>query len=115
MVIIHLVYMYFVIFIQNPSICDTYTQHSTKVNVAQYAPSGYYIASGGENKTMILIKMNECYCFVKDDSGKLRIWDTVNADHLLKYEYQPFAGPIKDIDWSPDSKRIAIGGQGRSR
>ena len=32
---------------QNPGISDIYTQHSVEATVAQYAPSGYYIASGG--------------------------------------------------------------------
>ena len=50
-----------------------------------------------------------------DISGKIRIWDTVNKEHILKYEYQPFAGPVKDLCWSPDSKRIAVGGQGREK
>ncbi len=32
---------------QNPGVSDVYTQHSTDATVARYAPSGYYIASGG--------------------------------------------------------------------
>ena len=47
--------------------------------------------------------------------GKLRIWDTVNKTHLLKYEYQPLAGAIKDIAWTEDSKRLAVCGEGRER
>jgi WD40 repeat protein len=53
-----------------------YTEHSCAVNVAKYSPSGFYIASG-------------------DSSGKIRIWDTVNKEHLLKNEFQPIGGPIK--------------------
>lgn len=64
--------------------------------VAKYAPSGFYIASG-------------------DVSGKLRIWDTTQREHLLKYEYQPFAGKIKDVAWTEDSKRIAVVGEGREK
>lgn len=33
---------------QNPGISDIYTQHSTQAIVARYAPSGFYIASGGQ-------------------------------------------------------------------
>uniref|UniRef100_A0A8C5LRC3 WD repeat domain 1 n=1 Tax=Leptobrachium leishanense TaxID=445787 RepID=A0A8C5LRC3_9ANUR len=80
--------------IENPSIADIYTEHAHQVTVAKYAPSGFYIASG-------------------DVSGKLRIWDTTQKEHLLKYEYQPFAGKIKDIAWTEDSKRIAVVGEGR--
>ncbi|KAF3825337.1 hypothetical protein GH733_005971 [Mirounga leonina] len=54
--------------------------------------------------------------FVSTDvSGKLRIWDTTQKEHLLKYEYQPFAGKIKDIAWTEDSKRIAVVGEGREK
>lgn len=50
-----------------------------------------------------------------DASGKVRIWDTTQKEHILKYEYQPISGVIKDIVWSPDSKRIAVCGEGREK
>ncbi|XP_048389488.2 WD repeat-containing protein 1 [Stegostoma tigrinum] len=80
--------------IDNPEIADVYTEHAHQVQVAQYAPSGFYIASG-------------------DTSGKIRIWDTTQKEHLLKYEYQPFAGAIKDICWSGDSQKVATVGKGK--
>uniref|UniRef100_F7CZ45 WD repeat domain 1 n=1 Tax=Callithrix jacchus TaxID=9483 RepID=F7CZ45_CALJA len=82
--------------IDNPALADIYTEHAHQVVVARYSPSGFYIASG-------------------DVSGKLRIWDTTQKEHLLKYEYQPFAGKIKDIAWTEDSKRIAVVGEGREK
>lgn len=82
--------------IENPAIADVYTEHSCPVNVAKYSPSGFYIASG-------------------DQSGKIRIWDTVNKEHILKNEFQPIGGPIKDISWSQDNQRIVIVGEGRER
>jgi len=82
--------------IENPEYADIYTEHSCVVNVAKYSPSGFYIASG-------------------DISGKIRIWDTVNKEHILKNEFQPICGPIKDIAWSPDSQRIVVVGEGRER
>ncbi|XP_059472949.1 actin-interacting protein 1 isoform X1 [Neocloeon triangulifer] len=82
--------------IDNPAISDIYTEHSCAVNVAKYSPSGFYIASG-------------------DQSGKIRIWDTVNKEHLLKNEFQPIGGPIKDIAWSPDNQRMVVVGEGRER
>ncbi|KAM3877916.1 WD repeat-containing protein 1 [Diretmus argenteus] len=82
--------------IDNPAIADIYTEHPHQVNVAKYSPSGFYIASG-------------------DVSGKIRIWDTTQKEHLLKYEYQPFGGQIKDIAWTEDSKRIAAVGEGREK
>ena len=50
-----------------------------------------------------------------DQTGKIRIWDTVNKEHILKAEYQPISGAIKDIAWDPDSKRIIVGGEGRDK
>ena len=60
----------------SPQYADVYTQHACDVGVAKYSPSGFYIASA-------------------DKSGKVRIWDTVNAEHILKNEFQPISGPIK--------------------
>ncbi|XP_057373517.1 LOW QUALITY PROTEIN: actin-interacting protein 1-like [Daphnia carinata] len=80
--------------IENPEIAETYTEHSCQVNVAKYSPSGFYIASA-------------------DQSGKVRIWDTVNKEHICKIELQPFAGPIKDLAWSPDNQRMVVVGEGR--
>jgi len=80
--------------IDDPTNVDVYTQHAKETTAAVYSPSGYYICSG-------------------DVSGKIRIWDTVNAEHLLKYEYTVLGGPIKDIAWSEDSKRIAVCGEGK--
>ncbi|XP_051175516.1 actin-interacting protein 1 [Leptopilina boulardi] len=82
--------------IDNPAVADIYTEHSCPVNVAKYSPSGFYIASG-------------------DQSGKIRIWDTVNKEHILKNEFQPISGPIKDIAWSQDSQRLIVVGEGRER
>lgn len=81
---------------KNSSDNDIYTEHSCKVNCAKYSPSGFYIASG-------------------DVSGKVRIWDTTQKEHILKNEYQPFAGPIYDLAWTVDNQRIAVGGQGREK
>ncbi|CAG0893048.1 unnamed protein product [Darwinula stevensoni] len=82
--------------IAHPELSDIYTEHSAATVVAKYSPSRFYIASG-------------------DVTGKVRIWDTVNKEHILKAEYQPFAGTIKDIAWSPDSQRLVAVGEGRER
>lgn len=39
----------------------------------------------------------------------------MNKEHILKNEFQPIAGPIKDIAWSADSQRIVVVGEGRER
>nr|CAH8847819.1 unnamed protein product [Trichobilharzia regenti] len=82
--------------IENPAENDMYTQHSAAVNVAKYSPSGFYIASA-------------------DNNGKVRIWDTVNQEHVLKHEYQPFSGQINDLAWTSDNARILVGGKGASK
>lgn len=76
--------------------CDQYTEHPQNVTCAKYSPSGFYIASA-------------------DQSGKVRIWDTVNKEHILKNEFQPISGNIKDLQWSSDNQRIIIGGEGREK
>lgn len=65
--------------------------------------------------TQIAVFLTICYPLSADVSGKIRIWDTTQKEHLLKYEYQPLSGAIKDIAWSPDSKRIAVAGEGREK
>ncbi|XP_076372286.1 actin-interacting protein 1 flr [Tachypleus tridentatus] len=82
--------------IENPAIADIYTEHSTQTTVAKYSPSGFYIASA-------------------DISGKLRIWDTTQKEHILKNEFQPFVGEVKDLAWSPDNQRIIVVGEGKER
>lgn len=82
--------------VQNPSIADVYTQHSVATTVAKYSPSGFYIASA-------------------DVAGKVRIWDTTQKEHILKNEFQPFSGPIKDLAWSSDNQRIVVVGEGREK
>lgn len=82
--------------IENPSLCDIYTEHATLTTVAKYSPSGFYIASA-------------------DQHGKVRIWDTTQKEHILKNEFQPFAGIVKDLAWSADNQRIVAVGEGRER
>ena len=82
--------------INDPTISDIYTEHSVQTTVAKYSPSGFYIASA-------------------DQSGKVRIWDTTQKEHILKNEFQPFVGTIKDLAWSADNQRICVVGEGRER
>ena len=34
---------------------------------------------------------------------------------MNKKEFRPLAGAIKDISWTGDNQRIAVGGEGRER
>jgi len=82
--------------LKNPLECEQYNEHQFPTTVARYSPSGYYIASG-------------------DVSGTLRIWDTVNKEHILKIELKILSGQILDLAWSDDSKRIVAVGEGKEK
>uniref|UniRef100_F6UT21 Uncharacterized protein n=3 Tax=Ciona intestinalis TaxID=7719 RepID=F6UT21_CIOIN len=82
--------------IENPKSIDLFSGHQKPPSVAKYANTGYYICSG-------------------DASGWIKIWDTTQKEHLVKYEYQVLAGKVKDISWDADSKRIAVCGEGREK
>jgi WD40 repeat protein len=91
-------FLFLMIFLcaKNPLESDVYTEHSSEVTVGKYSPSGFYIASG-------------------DANGKVRIWDTVNKEHILKIELPVLAGPVLDLAWTEDSKRIVAVGDGREQ
>lgn len=69
-----------------------YRGHVHPVTAAQFAPSGCYVASG-------------------DSRGKLRVWAYDNPQHFCKLELQLFTGPIRDIAWDAEGKRIAVVGE----
>lgn len=60
------------------------------------SPNGYWLASG-------------------DITGKLRVWSFDNPEHLTKLEFPAFAGPIRDVDWDGESKKIVVVGDGCSK
>lgn len=87
------------IFIRNvkdPLQCEVYSEHQHQTTVARYSPSGFYIASA-------------------DVAGNVRIWDTTQKEHILKIELKIIAGPVTDLQWSDDSKRIIAVGEGKER
>lgn len=80
--------------IEKPEIAELYQQHTVQTTLAKYSPSGFYIASA-------------------DVSGKVRIWDTVNKEHILKLEVAALGGRVNDLAWTDDSKRIVCVGEGK--
>lgn len=65
------------------------------------------------------LRFNNCSLFdylpiLLDSHGKVRIWDTVNAEHILKNEYHMMSGPIVDMAWN-DKDKIAVCGQGKEK
>jgi len=79
--------------LENPMKCYFFREHTSQVLVARYSPSGFYIAS-------------------TDIQGKLKVWDTVNQEHVVTLNKDTI-GQYMDMQWSEDSKRIIGGGSGR--
>jgi WD40 repeat protein len=73
--------------VNNPSDSFVYRGHSFPATVAKFSPSGFWVASA-------------------DTSGKLKVWSWDHPEHLLKLETSVFSGPISDIDWDHESKKI---------
>lgn len=82
--------------LNTPSTTIIYSQHPHPVSVARFSPSGAYIASA-------------------DTSGLVRIWDILGSEQILKAEYRPFSGVVRDLAWDGESKRIAVVGEGREK
>nr|KAJ3422867.1 WD repeat-containing protein 1 [Polyrhizophydium stewartii] len=82
--------------LEHPDVAKEYTGHSFATTVARYSPSGFYIASA-------------------DVQGNVRIWDTTQAENILKTETKPFSGRITDLDWDFESKRIIAVGEGKDK
>jgi len=76
----------------NPIQAFCYRGHTAQVTVAKFSPSGAYVASG-------------------DAKGKLRVWSYDNDEHLPKLTLQALNGPIRDLDWDFESKRLVIVGE----
>ena len=69
-----------------------YRGHSVASTGVQISPSGTYCASG-------------------DERGKLRVWALDHPEHLCKFDGPALSGPILDIGWDGESKRIAVAGE----
>ncbi|KAF8469073.1 actin cortical patch component [Kalaharituber pfeilii] len=82
--------------IDHPEVSVQYVQHPHQTTVARFAPSGYYVASA-------------------DVTGKVRVWDCVGEENILKGEFPIIAGPINDLAWDGESKRIIAVGEGKER
>jgi WD40 repeat protein len=65
-----------------------YRGHMATVTCAKFSPSGCYVASA-------------------DIRGKLRVWSYDNEEHLCKLDLNVLTGPIRDISWDFESKRVS--------
>ena len=69
-----------------------YRGHAYNATSAKFSPSGAWMCSG-------------------DDRGRIRIWAFDHEEHLCKYECHGLTGPVRDIDWDFESKRVVFGGE----
>jgi WD40 repeat protein len=82
--------------VEQPEKSIQFTGHISNTTVASFSPSGFYIASG-------------------DESGNVKVWDTLGEDLIVKGEYQIFNGRINAIAWDADSQRVIAVGDGKER
>ncbi|KAG5176156.1 66 kDa stress protein [Tribonema minus] len=79
--------------LDDPAAGFVYRGHNAVATVAKFSPSGCWVASG-------------------DTTGKVRVWSWDNPEHGLKAEINAIAGPVKDLAWDSESKRIVAVGEG---
>ena len=79
--------------LDNPSDCFIYRGHAHATTCAKFSPNGFWVASA-------------------DSAGKVRVWSWDNPQHMTKLETQVFAGPVLDIDWDMEAKKIVAVGEG---
>ncbi|CCI42667.1 unnamed protein product [Albugo candida] len=80
--------------LEDPTDCFVYRGHNEPTTVAQFSPSGYWVASA-------------------DTSGKVRVWSYDHPQHTLKLELVALGGRIDDLQWDCESKRIVVVGNSR--
>lgn len=69
-----------------------YRGHAATVTAVSSAKSGYYAATG-------------------DQKGALKVWALDHEEHRAKYATQGLSGPVRDIQWDADNKRVAFCGE----
>lgn len=72
-----------------PLIPLVYRGHSNAVTAVKFSLSGSYVASG-------------------DARGKLRVWAYDHEEHLPKLDSNLLTGPIRDISWDMENKRVCV-------
>lgn len=95
----------FVRFLDNLDTVVQFTEHGTSnVTVVKFSPikGSQYLCSG-------------------DDSGKVIVWGWSREDEsspietTVKSEFQVLAGPITDISWDFEGRRLCVVGEGRDK
>jgi len=89
--------------LQNPSAAVTYSGHVQNATVARISPSGYYCASADASGTGKSSPLCE-WADPSQSTGyvtKVRVWDTVGEDQILKGEYKVISGKMCVLSASP--------------
>lgn len=62
--------------------------------------------------TAVSVSPSAAYCATGDSLGGIRVWALDHPEHLCKYEMPCcLTGPIRDLDWDGESKRICLAGE----
>lgn len=61
--------------------------------------------------TGVSIAKSGCYAATGDNKGLLRIWALDHEDHRAKYTCTGLSGPIRDIGWDGEHKRVVFTGE----
>eukprot|EP00298_Acanthocystis_sp_HF-20_P017564 c21777_g7_i1.p1 GENE.c21777_g7_i1~~c21777_g7_i1.p1 ORF type:complete len:624 (-),score=221.98 c21777_g7_i1:42-1862(-) len=81
--------------ISDPIKADLYGSHAgANVTAGSLSPAGNWMCTG-------------------DEKGKIKVWAPENEEKIVKLELDAIGGQVNDIDWSPDSQRIVVVGDGR--
>lgn len=78
-----------------------FTGHGANVSVVRFAPVGAYMCSGDESGKVIVWSWN------RDGDG--------GVECVVKAEFQVLAGPVTDISWDFEGKRLCVVGEGRDK
>lgn len=64
------------------------------------------------NVTAVAVSKSGCYIASADEKGSFKVWAFDHVDHLCKYSINTMlSGPIHDLDWDSESKRIVLCGE----
>eukprot|EP00005_Dracoamoeba_jomungandri_P003105 CAMPEP_0174260676 /NCGR_PEP_ID=MMETSP0439-20130205/10241_1 /TAXON_ID=0 /ORGANISM="Stereomyxa ramosa, Strain Chinc5" /LENGTH=666 /DNA_ID=CAMNT_0015344971 /DNA_START=29 /DNA_END=2029 /DNA_ORIENTATION=+ len=85
--------------LSDPLVGELYVEHPRPTTVARLSPDGRYICSA-------------------DQTGSVRVWhvETIREEiHKIQLEKRCLGGPIADMAWGPESKRIVVVGAGKEK
>lgn len=82
-----------------------------------------FVGHGSSNVTVVKFSpiKNSQFLASGDDSGKVIVWgwslndDTKAVETTIKSEFQVLAGPVTDLSWDFEGRRLCVVGEGRDK